>query len=194
MTIDQTTQTLTRRLIKYFESYRATSYFDVTNHPTIGYGHLITPSEFELYHNITLTEDQAEELLQKDIEERANIADVVPDLDQYSMGQIAALTSLCFNIGIVNFKMSTLLKHLKAKQDITDDFAQWRRSGGKIYQGLEKRRLVEQMIYRDDVLDPRGDLPSVQWEKDLPTTDENWKNLKPIIRLEACVFASTLIR
>jgi len=69
-----------------------------------------------------------------------------------------ALVSICFNIGVTNFKGSTLVKKINENKyrsgtdagprqtaitDIENAFAAWNKSGGQVLPGLTKRRKSE---------------------------------------------------
>ena len=61
-----------------------------------------------------------------------------------------SLVSLSYNIGISSFMNSTLLKKVNANpNDITIglEFAKWNKGGGKILNGLVKRRAAESELY-----------------------------------------------
>ena len=74
--------------------------------------------------------------------------------------QLAAMTSLCYNIGTAGFSRSTVLKaHNRGDyQAAARAFALWNKSGGKVYAGLTRRRAKEAALYLtpvpDDVSDP----------------------------------------
>jgi lysozyme len=58
-------------------------------------------------------------------------------------GQLDALTSFAFNLGIGRLKGSTLLKVIReggSKTAITREFKRWVYAGGKRLRGLELRR------------------------------------------------------
>jgi len=63
--------------------------------------------------------------------------------------QHIAILSLTWNIGIGNFKSSTLLKKINSN-NITaaaDEFLKWNKAGGKIIPGLTKRRTEERKLF-----------------------------------------------
>lgn len=174
------------RLIRRFEGFRASVYEDCAGHSTIGYGHLITASEGVLAAKV-LSEDEAQALLVKDIQTKADISRYVHV--GLSQNQTDALTSLCFNIGYGNFSGSTVLKKVNAGETIEayEYFGHWRRAGGKIFPGLIKRRFAELFVFADQALDPADDkLPSIQWGLEpMKITDENWLSLRADLRNEA---------
>lgn len=63
--------------------------------------------------------------------------------------QLAALTSLAYNIGLAAFKSSTLLKLLLAGnvQGAADQFPRWNKAQGKVMPGLTKRRDAERALF-----------------------------------------------
>ena len=63
--------------------------------------------------------------------------------------QIAAMCSLVWNIGSHAFAGSTLLKRLNAGdyQGAADAFTMWVKAGGKVVEGLQRRRLAEKLVF-----------------------------------------------
>lgn len=59
-----------------------------------------------------------------------------------------AYTSFVWNLGITNFKKSTLLKKLNAgyKAQACEELLKWNRAGGKVVQGLVNRRQAEHKL------------------------------------------------
>ena len=70
---------------------------------------------------------------------------------------IDALVSFAYNVGTGNFAKSTLLKRIKENKlnfdAIEYEFSKWNKGGGKVLQGLEKRRKREFLLYQQAVLD-----------------------------------------
>lgn len=85
----------------------------------------------------------------------------VADLDRFETGvqrlvkvalnqnQFDALVSLAFNIGLVNFANSTLLRLLNASQydRAGSEFARWCHAGGALLPGLIRRRSAERDLF-----------------------------------------------
>jgi len=92
------------------EGSRNKAYQDSKGLWTIGVGHLIKTDE-EYLLTATLTDDQVEELLRKDLKwcSEAVESSVKVPLQQ---NQFDALYSLCFNIGETNFRKSTVVKKI----------------------------------------------------------------------------------
>ena len=130
-------------LIKEFEGLRLKAYKCPGGVWTIGYGHTagVKPG-------MVITESQAEEFLKEDLlvfEKAVNNQNLSINQNQFD-----ALVSLVYNIGIGNFKKSTLL--LKVRIDpgdnsIMDEFLRWVYSKGRVLPGLQRRRLAEVKLY-----------------------------------------------
>ena len=66
-----------------------------------------------------------------------------------------SIVSFVFNVGIGNFKSSTLLAKIRINPDdnsIMDEFLRWVYANGKVMKGLQKRRLAEMKLYFSDKL------------------------------------------
>lgn len=132
-------------LIKGFEGLRLSKYQDVVGKWTIGYGHLILPSES--FPN-PLTEKQAEDLLRKDLAtSEAGVARLVKV--KLSQQQFDALVSFTFNLGAGNLQSSTLLKKLNAGDysGAAEELLRWNKAGGKEVAGLTRRRAAERKLF-----------------------------------------------
>ena len=132
----KTTEKLLAKLM-VFEGLRLEAYRDAAGVLTIGYGH----TGKDVREGDRISPYWAKELLVKDIDyfERA-----VLDLQvARTEGQLDALVSLAFNIGIGRLKGSTLLKTIRkggSKQQIKKEFKRWVYAGGRRLKGLELRR------------------------------------------------------
>jgi lysozyme len=128
-------------LIKKFEGFSDKEYICPAGKPTIGYGHVILPSE---HFPSTITKEEAETLLKNDLisrEKSLNIFLKVP----INQNQFDALISLIYNIGVENFKQSTLLNFLNNKlfDKIPEQFRRWRYVNKVESRGLLNRREEE---------------------------------------------------
>jgi lysozyme len=132
------------QLIKTFEGLRFRPYKDAAGKETIGYGHLIKPGE----HFTAITQAEATQLLIKDVEvaERAINELVKVPLTQ---NQFDALASFIYNVGVENFRKSTLLRKLNAGDYVGAmyEFQKWVYAGGKKLKGLERRRETEAQLF-----------------------------------------------
>jgi len=132
-------------LVRQYEGLRLTVYKDSAGRPTIGYGHLIKPGEN--FHT-GITEKKAELMLASDL---IATEDAVKRLVNVMLiqGQFDALVSLVFNIGAGQFQKSTLLRKLNAGDlaGATDEFIRWNKAGGRVAEGLQRRRVEEREVF-----------------------------------------------
>ncbi|QDL35698.1 lysozyme [Serratia liquefaciens] len=130
-------------LIKAFEGLNLRAYLCPAHIWTIGYGHTrkVMPGD-------TVTPDEADTLLRQDITdaERAVKVHVSVPLTQ---GQFDSLVSFVFNLGVGNFRTSTLLKKLNAGDydGTAQEFGRWIHAGGKALPGLVRRREAERVLF-----------------------------------------------
>lgn len=132
------------RLIESFESFSATVYMCPAGKPTIGYGHVVLPSE-AFPKPITL--DQARALLAADVKPiELYLNAVLPGLAQH---RFDALVSFIFNVGIGAFDRSTLRRRIKQGNvaGAAAEFARWNKAGNKILAGLIRRRDAERSMF-----------------------------------------------
>ena len=131
----KTTERLLTQLMA-MEGCRLTAYRDAAGVLTIGYGHTKDVREGD-----RISEFWAKELLKRDI---AYFESKVLDLQvARTEGQLDALVSLAFNIGIGALKRSTLLRVIReggSRSAIKREFRRWVYAGGKKLPGLELRR------------------------------------------------------
>jgi lysozyme len=67
-----------------------------------------------------------------------------------NQNQFDAMVSLAFNIGLGNFKKSSVLKKFNLDPNdktIEDSFNLWNKGGGKVLAGLTIRRVAEAKLY-----------------------------------------------
>lgn len=138
------TTTGTKNRIKKFEGLRLKAYVCAVGICTIGYGHTSGVKAGDI-----ITQAQADAFFEVDIatvEKQINALSL--NLGQY---QFDAVVSFCFNVGIGNFKGSTLYKKIKADaydSTIPAEFKKWIYGGGKILPGLVSRREWEAKRYQ----------------------------------------------
>ena len=132
-------------ILKYFEGCKLTAYQDSVGVWTIGYGHTKG-----VYDGMTITQDQAEQMLLSEREEYEGYIENMVTVP-LTQNQFDALVVWVYNLGPTNFKNSTLLKELNAGnynaagQEIT----RWNKAGGKVLAGLVKRREAEAELFND---------------------------------------------
>ena len=136
-------------IIEQFEGFEPKMYKDAVGLPTIGYGTLIDTKEEQWLKTATITKDQAEVLLRRElgmIERNLNIM----LKKAVSQNQFDAMVSFAYNLGIANLRASTLLKKVNknpADSTIRDEFMKWVHAGGKVLRGLQTRRKAEADLY-----------------------------------------------
>ena len=113
---------------------------------TIGYG----TTGPDVAKGAIWSRKQAEERFASDLAKFANGVDALIYGVATTPAQKAAMVSLAYNIGLANFKGSTLLKKHKAGDYVgaADQFAAWRMAAGKVMQGLVRRRAAEAKLYK----------------------------------------------
>jgi GH24 family phage-related lysozyme (muramidase) len=129
-------------LIKTYEGCKLSAYKPVSTEKyyTIGYGHYGA----DVNKDMTITQTKAEELLVHDvivIERNLNEMSI-----NFTQNAFDALVSWIYNLGLGNFKSSTMYKYIVAKRsdiEITDQMVKWVNAGGKPLLGLKKRRCAE---------------------------------------------------
>ena len=135
-------------LVKQFEGTRLTSYKDSAGFRTVGVGHKnMTPPPCPDCVT-TITQDQADNYLQNDLNHTADGVlklVTVPLTDE----QLSALISFAFNLGLHSLQNSTLLKELNSGNysAAAQQFLQWNHSGGIVVAGLERRRQAEHDLF-----------------------------------------------
>lgn len=138
-------------LIKQFEGCYLEAYLCPGNVWTIGYGTTEPINGVKPYKGMKITQEQADKLLITNLKKYEN---AVNTYVKYNMNQnmFDALVSFTYNCGISALQKSTLLQKLN-KGDIqgaADEFLRWNKSGGKILNGLVKRRKKERELFLKD--------------------------------------------
>ena len=137
-------------LIKNYEGCRLTAYRCPAGLWTIGYGNTFYEDGTKVKQGDSISQERADKLLNAVVETsfspqvRRLISKGVNDY------QFSALVSFAYNAGIGNLKSSTLLKKVNANPNdatIKDEFLKWVYSGGKVLEGLKRRRTAEAALY-----------------------------------------------
>jgi len=135
--------------IKKFEGYLSRAYQDVAGVWTIGYGNTYYADGSKVKQGDTISKSEAEDLFSKILDQfSSKVSSTITS--QINQCQFDALVSFTYNVGIASLKKSTLLKKVNANPDdesIRDEFMKWTKAGGKVYNGLVKRRKDEADYY-----------------------------------------------
>jgi lysozyme len=150
-------------LIKQFEGLKLKSYQDSVGIWTIGYGTTSIMGS-PVGPGMTITEDQANQYLLTHFS-----TSVYPILKSATKSPITqsmfdALCSFIYNLGSGTYKKSTLLTTLNIPDYMgaANQFSSYNKAGGKILEGLTRRRSAEtQLFLKDGVPSVTGDLAPV---------------------------------
>jgi lysozyme len=135
-------------LLKSFEGFRGAAYPDPATggQPyTIGYGFTGNVQPGDL-----MTLDEAEDRLKVEVS-RFEEGVLGSCKRMPSPNQLAAMVCLSFNIGLGNFKGSTVLRRHNAGETFAAGgaFLLWNKAAGKVMAGLIRRREAERSLYLD---------------------------------------------
>ena len=132
-------------LIKKFEGCELEAYKCAAGVWTIGYGSTKGVKEGD-----TITQEEADNLLLHEMEEYEGYINNLVEVD-LEQNQFDALVSWVFNLGPANLKASTLLKVLNAKdyEGVPTQIKRWNKAGGKVLQGLIRRREAESLLFEN---------------------------------------------
>lgn len=138
-------------LIKSFEGFRANAYPDPKSGGdpwTVGYGTTKFPSGRPVKKGDYVTPAQAEMYLREDVKKFASSVDALVTVP-LKQCQYDALASFVYNLGAPNFRNSTLLKKLNAKdyKGAADEFMRWVSPGSSVEAGLRRRRTAERSLF-----------------------------------------------
>jgi lysozyme len=138
------------KIIADFEGLRLRAYKDSGGIWTIGYGTTINPDTgLPIKQGDSITKETALRWLKI---QTASVASRVKALIKRPVtdNQLAALTSLAYNIGLGAFGRSTLLRKLNAgenSQAIAAEFLKWNKVAGQVVPGLTNRRKLESELF-----------------------------------------------
>lgn len=134
-------------LIKEFEGFRENAYKCPAGVWTIGYGWTHGVKEGD-----TITESEASKLVQKEVDkiaEQIRLSLEYGVFEKLSENQVCALIDFVYNLGIGNFRTSTLRKLIQKGnfEDAGKQFERWNKAGGKVLEGLTRRRIAEKELW-----------------------------------------------
>ena len=150
MTVNQATIDL----VKEFEGFKAEAYLCPAGVWTIGYGITanagigVTPVK-----GMRVTKAEAEAHLAQALDKFA--AQIRPAITApINENEFGAFVSLAYNIGPGAFRKSSALRHFNAgdKAKAAASILLWNKAGGKVLNGLVRRRKAEQALFLASVL------------------------------------------
>jgi len=138
-------------LIKTFEGFSSSPYLDPIGIPTIGFGSIwnddgssVTMSQPDL------NEAEAESYLRREVR---HIEERIGRLIQSELtdNMFSSLCSFTYNIGTGALQRSTMRMKLNRGwyEAAAEEFPKWRKAGGRVLQGLVRRRIAERNLFED---------------------------------------------
>lgn len=135
-------------LIKQFEGCKLTAYQDSVGVWTIGYGWTQPVDGKPIRAGMTINQETAERLL------KTGLVSYESDVSRLvkvglTQGQFDALVSFTYNLGARSLSTSTLLRKLNGGDyaGAADEFLRWNKAGGKVLNGLTRRREAERALF-----------------------------------------------
>ncbi|EQC2606303.1 TPA: lysozyme [Enterobacter hormaechei] len=135
-------------LIKEFEGCKLTAYRDSVGVWTIGYGWTQPVDGKPIRAGMTIKQETAERLLKTGlVRYESDVSRLVKV--GLTQGQFDALVSFTYNLGARSLSTSTLLRKLNAGDyaGAADEFLRWNKAGGKVLNGLTRRREAERALF-----------------------------------------------
>ncbi|MBT1890053.1 lysozyme [Enterobacter roggenkampii] len=135
-------------LIKEFEGCKLTAYQDSVGVWTIGYGWTQPVDGKPIRAGMVIKQETAERLL------KTGLVSYESDVSRLvkvglTQGQFDALVSFTYNLGARSLSTSTLQRKLNAGDyaGAADEFLRWNKAGGKVLNGLTRRREAERALF-----------------------------------------------
>jgi lysozyme len=171
-------------LIRDFEGFSAVAYLCPAGVWTIGYGFTQGVKEGD-----TITREAADARLAYEVDAFATgVANLISR--PANENELAAMTSLAFNIGLAAFGRSTVLRaHNRGDTDAAARaFGLWNKAGGKVLRGLTRRRSAEAALYLEPV---RLEIPLQKLSREAIEPEEA---MPQRIDAERSLFRSEIVR
>lgn len=141
------------KLIKNFESCKLTAYKadKSEKYYTIGWGHYGA----DVKKDMKISKETANKLFRNDIKYFETSVNSCLKV-KVTQSMFNALVSFTYNVGYGAFKNSTLLKYVNKKQfkKASKEFKKWNKCGGKVLNGLVRRRKAEEIEFIREGLEP----------------------------------------
>ncbi len=111
---------------------------------TTGYGHTKNVKE-----GMTISKEQADNMLLNELDEYCEHVEKAVDVT-LKQNEFDALVSWTYNLGPTNLNDSTMLKVLNNKdfEEVPNQIKRWNKAGGKVLQGLVRRREAEALLFQ----------------------------------------------
>jgi lysozyme len=149
------------QLIKSFEGCHNQPYKCPATLWTIGYGRVLYPDQARLKtderasyplrseHNRVFANDEIDSLLEADLLRFSQGVLRYCPAAADNQCHLDAMVSFAYNVGLGNLQSSTLrMKYNRADYDgAADEFLKWTKAGGKVLNGLVRRREAERALF-----------------------------------------------
>jgi lysozyme len=138
------------KLIQEFEGLSLVPYLCSAKVATIAYGSTFYPSGKKVtMQDAPISLATAKWMLKETADKFAADVDKLIK-SKLTQNQFNAIVSFAFNLGLTSLGRSTLLKKVNINPNdptIAAEFAKWNKAGGKVLNGLTKRRAKEAKLY-----------------------------------------------
>ena len=128
-------------LIKQFEGLRLTAYRCPAGVYTIGYGHTRG-----VQRGMKITEEEARAYLTADLLNSEKAVERYYSVYHWNQNEFDALVSFTFNCGAANLR-ALLRNGRRNRSQIAATLPLYRKAGGKVLKGLERRRAAEKALF-----------------------------------------------
>ena len=128
-------------LIKQFEGVRLTAYKCPAGVYTIGYGHTRG-----VQRGMKITEEEASAYLTADLLNSEKAVERYDSVYHWNQNEFDALVSFTFNCGADNLR-ALLRNGRRNRLQIAETLPLYRKAGGKVLKGLERRRAAEKSLF-----------------------------------------------
>ena len=128
-------------LIKQFEGVRLTAYKCPAGVYTIGYGHTRGVTR-----GMKITEEEASAFLAADLRNSEKAVERYDSVYHWNQNEFDALVSFTFNCGATNLR-ALLRNGRRNRSQIAATLPLYRKAGGKVLKGLERRRAAEKALF-----------------------------------------------
>lgn len=129
------------KLIKEFEGLRLTAYKCPAGVYTIGYGHTRG-----VKRGMKITEEEASAYLTADLRNSEKAVERYDVIYHWNQNEYDALVSFTFNCGATNLR-ALLRNGRRNRSQIAATLPLYRKAGGKVLKGLERRRAAEKALF-----------------------------------------------
>jgi lysozyme len=138
-----------RDLIKQFEGCKLKAYKCPAGLWTISWGLTFYPDGTKVKEGDVITQQEAEDYFNAIVDDFAKGVNVLVK-SNVTANNFSAIVSFAFNVGMGNFRRSTLLRKVNANPkdpSIRTEFMKWTRANNVVLKGLVRRREAEAKLY-----------------------------------------------